>query len=121
MPLTFSDVAGNIVEVKASGRLTDADYDEYIACMEALIGRWGHLRMLLMLDVGFEGWDPSAAWSEFKFQVRHREHIRRVAVVGSSRWVEVGSRISGHLTGTEVRYFEHETAGEARLWIAEGW
>jgi hypothetical protein len=121
MPLTFSDVAGNIVEVKASGRLSDDDYHEFVPRMEALIERWGRLRLLFMLDVGFEGWDASAAWNELRFQVRHREHIKRVAVVGAGRWVELGSRISAHLTGVDVRYFEHDAAGEARMWISEGW
>ena len=120
MPLDFDEVKGNIVSVRAKGKLTDADYDEFVPRMEELIKQWGRLRMLFYMD-DFHGWDVSGAWDEFKFELRHRSDLKRVAVVGDKKWAGWASKLSKLFTGTDVRYFEREYAAVGRAWIESGW
>lgn len=120
MPLRFTEVEGNIVEVEASGKLTDEDYDVFIPRMEQLIERWGRLRMLFEMR-DFHGWDLPSAWEELKFQARHRKDLKRVAVVGEREWEKWASKLSRIFTGADVRFFGEEEADEARVWVHSGW
>ncbi len=120
MPLQFTENKGNIVAVTASGTLTDEDYDEFVPRMEELIERWGRLRMIFEMK-DFHGWDLSSAWDEFKFHAKHRKDLKRVAVIGDRKWEKWASKVSRFFTGSNVRYFDHEQADEARDWIESGW
>jgi hypothetical protein len=88
--------------------------------MESLIRQWGRLRMLFEM-ADFKGWELSGAWKEFKFQAKHSNEIKRVAVVGDKKWEEWGASLSRMFTGTDVRYFDQSEAVKAREWIAVGW
>ena len=120
MSLVFENVEGNIVSIKATGRLTDDDYEAFVPRMESLIERWGRLRMLFDLD-DFEGWDLASAWEELKFEARHRKDLKRVAVVGEKKWERWTTKLSKVFTGTDVRFFERAQEDEARTWITAGW
>ena len=120
MPLQFDQVKGNMVSVAASGRLTDEDYDRFVPEMERLIKQWGRLRMLFdMRD--FRGWDLHSVWDEFKFHARHRQDLKRVAVVGNKNWEKWARKVSRLFTGSDVRYFDEDDIEEARYWLASGW
>ena len=120
MPLEFEEVKGNIVVMRASGKLTDDDYEVFVPYMEHLIDRWGRLRMLFLMDE-FEGWDLASAWEEFKFELKHMKDLKRVAVVGENTWEQWATKLSKIFTGTDVRWFERSKADEARTWIESGW
>lgn len=120
MPLRFDDTQGNIVAVTATGRLTDADYAEFVPRMERLIERWGQLRMLFYMR-DFEGWDLSGAWAELKFEAVHRNDLSRIAVVGSRQWEKMITQVSSVFTGAEVRFYDQCDSDAARMWIQAGW
>ncbi|MCH7602234.1 MAG: STAS/SEC14 domain-containing protein [Planctomycetes bacterium] len=120
MPLEFQEIKGNIVSVKASGKLTKEDYDQFVPRMEQLIEQWGRLRMLFQMD-NCQGWDAHSSWDEFKFQLKHRKDLKRVAVVGDARWEKWASMVSRIFTGADVRYFDQDQAEEASTWIESGW
>ena len=56
---------GNVVRVEVSGRLTQSDYDQLIPSWEALIARHGKMRLLFVMH-DFHGWEPQAAWEDFR-------------------------------------------------------
>ncbi|MHC4428247.1 MAG: SpoIIAA family protein [Planctomycetota bacterium] len=120
MPLEFSATEGNIVVVRASGKLTDADYKLFVPHMETLLERWGRLRMLFEMD-DFQGWDASGLWDEVKFHAEHRKDMKKVAVVGEKQWEKWASKLSRIFTGADVRYFDRSEHDEARAWIQAGW
>ncbi len=120
MPLKFQEVKAKIVSVKASGKLTDEDYDEFVPWMEKLIERYGRLRMLFEME-DFRGWDAHGAWDEFKFESKHKKDLKRVAVVGDKKWEEWASAISGFFTGSDVRYFDRNQMDEAWDWLESGY
>ena len=62
-----------------------------------------------------------SSWDEFKFQLKHRKDLKRVAVVGDARWEKWASMVSRIFTGADVRYFDQDQAEEASTWIESGW
>ena len=47
--------------------------------------------------------------------------VSLVAVVGDKKWEQWASKVSRFFTGSDVRFFDHEQADEAREWICTGW
>ena len=109
--------AGNVVGIKATGRLTDADYREFMPRLEAIIGKFGALRRLVDLE-GFEGWDLHAAWDDLAFGVKHWGNFERLALVGDRAWEEMAALTMDRLMTAQVRYFDLPERDAAWEWIA---
>jgi hypothetical protein len=120
VPLEFRESMGNIVIVRATGRLTKQDHAQFAERMELVIERWGRLRMMFVME-DFDGWDPASAWEELKFELKHRRNLKRVAVVGEKTWERWAARFSELFTGTDVKFYDSSQADEAHAWIESGW
>ncbi len=109
---------GRRVFVKASGKLTDADYKALIPQLEAAIDRHGSIRLLV--DMGdLEGWSLQAAWDDFAFGIKHWNDFERMALVGDKRWEELTAKAFNRLTKGDIRYFDLADGNAARAWIEE--
>ncbi len=109
---------GRRIFVKASGKLTDADYKALIPQLEAAIDRHGSLRLLV--DMGeFKGIELQAAWDDFAFGIKHWNDFERMALVGDKRWEELLAKAFNRLTRGDIRYFDLVDANAARAWIEE--
>ena len=106
-----------ILEVKATGKLERADYEQFGPEVERLIRERGKLRILLELD-GFHGWTAGALWEDVKFDAKHFNDIERLAIVGDSAWEKGMALFCKPFTTAAVRYFED--VDEARDWIEAG-
>ncbi|MHC4948560.1 MAG: SpoIIAA family protein [Planctomycetota bacterium] len=121
MALDFEKVQGNVVFVRASGKLTDDDYKQsFIPTMEDLFDKWGNLRMLFVMEHGFEGWDLHGAWDEFRFELKHMHDIIKVGVVGDQKWEKWATKLSKLFTRANVRFFPATDLLTAREWITSG-
>ena len=116
MPLDLRQAKDNVVIVRAAGTLTGDDYRAFVVRMDRMIERRGPLRVLFQMEE-LDGWAPGAAWEELAFQLRHRNDVTRVAVVGERRWIAWAATLSGLLTSTEVRHFDAGEGVEARTWV----
>lgn len=109
---------GNMLGIKATGKLTDADYKKIlIPKLEEVFAKEGKLNILCHMDKGFEGWDLEAAWDDASFGLRHRSDFERMALVGGPAWVEWCAKLSGFLMKGEIRTFPKERMEEAWAWI----
>jgi SpoIIAA-like len=109
---------GSALALKASGKLTDADYKEVlIPKMEEIIKQYGTAKVLLYLPGDFTGWEPHAAWDDARFGLRHRNDFEKLAVVGGAKWVEWCTKIGSHFMKGEVKTFPEEHFQEALDWI----
>ena len=109
---------GSTLALKASGKLTDADYKQVlIPKMEEIIKQYGTAKVLLYLPGDFTGWEPHAAWDDAKFGLRHRNDFEKLAVVGGAKWVEWSTKIASHFMKGEVKTFPQEQLEEALNWI----
>ena len=108
--------ASNVVLVRASGRLTDEDYQQFVSKFEKLIQDRAKLCLLFEM-VDFRGWDLHGAWDDLKFGLRHSKDLRCIAMIGQKRWQRWMSRLCGWFTTVPVRYFDHKHMRNARIWV----
>jgi hypothetical protein len=64
-----------------------------------------------------DGWEPRAAWDDFRLGLRHGSEFTRVAIVGNKRWQELSARVGNWILSGDVRYFEAIDAAVA--WLRE--
>ncbi|MFZ1746780.1 MAG: STAS/SEC14 domain-containing protein [Nitrospirales bacterium] len=109
---------GRVLTVHVSGKLTKADYEEFVPVFERLVRQHGKLRVQFDMT-GFHGWEASAAWEDLKFGVEHFADIARLAMVGEKKWQHGMATFCKPFTKATVRYFDHADAAKARKWLAE--
>ena len=106
----------DVVLLRSSGKLTDEDYAELIPRLENLIAEEG--RICLYVEIhDFHGWEPHAAWEDFKFGLKHGHDLKRLALVGDKQWEAWMAKIARPFTRGEVRYFDITERDEALRWI----
>lgn len=114
LPETKDDV----VSVRVSGKLTDKEYKEtLIPRLDAAIKARGKVRLLCHMDEEFKGWQWAAAWDDLTFWLKHKDDFSKIAVVGGTKWIEVGTKLSAHIMGGEVMVFPENEMQKAREWI----
>jgi hypothetical protein len=107
---------GDIVALRASGRLTHTDYEEFTAEMERRMRQYGAVRVLLDLE-DFHGWDFDAAWADFTFGLKHLGRLERCAVVGDKKWEEWLTALGKPFF--KVRYFDRFEEAAAWDWLRQ--
>ena len=107
---------GKIIEVKATGKLTKEDYQQFVPEVDRLVEQHGKVRILFEMH-DFHGWSAGALWQDIRFDMRHFSDIERVAIVGETRWQKGMATFCKPFTRAEIRYFDHEHADEAGKWI----
>ncbi|MGD0828023.1 MAG: STAS/SEC14 domain-containing protein [Desulfobaccales bacterium] len=109
---------GKILGLRATGKLTDQDYQEIlIPCMEALIKKHGKVRLLCFMDEEFAGVEAWALWDDAKFFVPHRDDLEKLAVVGGPKWITLITKLFTPLMEGEVKTFPSDQLFEAWEWI----
>lgn len=108
--------AGDLICLKVSGKLTDADYQAFIPMAEKVIVEFGTIKFYVdMLDL--DGWEWRAAWDDFAFGIKHWHDFSKLALVGDQRWEELSAKIADKITSADVRFFEQDQAAEAMAWV----
>ena len=106
----------NIFAIKVSGRLTDADYEQFIPEMERILAEHAPVSLFVELD-DFHGWEPKALWDDFKFGMQHDKDFERIAVVGQNNWHSWMARLGNAFTEGKVRFFQADQMREAWDWL----
>lgn len=111
------DVAhGSVITVRARGRLSHQDYQEFIPQLEAAIAEQTADRLRLVFDAReLQGWEPQAAVDDLRLGLRHGRHVERVALITDARWLTLLSSVVGLLMPGELRHFEDRATADA--WI----
>ncbi len=109
----------NIIGVKASGKVTAADYtDVIIPAMDRMLADHDKARFVYYLSDEFEGFEVGAMWDDIKYAGGHHEKFDKIALVGGPRWIDWTTKIVGHfMKDTEVRTFEGDQLDEAWQWV----
>lgn len=109
---------GSALALKATGKLTDADYKEVlIPKIEENIKQFGKAKVVLYLPEGFDGWEAHAMWDDATFGLRHRNDFEKLAVVGGAGWIEWATKIASHFMTGQVRTFSEASLREALDWV----
>ncbi len=111
-----SEPGSPVIEVRASGKITDA---ELRTCLEQ-VGpdvEAGKTRVLEIIE-HFTGMEAAALATDFKLGVPLAQKITRVAVVADQSWVRGASHLGALFTRADMKVFKPEQLAEARSWIA---
>lgn len=106
------------LEVRASGKLSRHDYEQFEPAVAELIQSAGKINVLFIMH-DFHGWDLGAVWDDIKFATKHCRDIRRIAMVGESSWEKWMSAICKPFTMSSIKYFKTGEEEAAKKWLAE--
>jgi len=107
-----------IFAFKATGKLTDADYRQFLPQIEKMVREQGRISLLVELNE-FEGWDSKAAWDDLKFGLRHGSDFERIAIIGDKSWQHWMIKLSGLFMTSELRFFPREEREQAWDWLQQ--
>ncbi|MGB2601535.1 MAG: STAS/SEC14 domain-containing protein [Candidatus Omnitrophota bacterium] len=109
---------GNIMGIKASGRLTAQDYEEIlIPKIEEVLKNNERARFLYYISDDLEGIEPGAMWDDAKFASGHRDRFDKIAIVTDSKWMQWSSKLVSYFLQGEVKSFPGDQLDEAWIWI----
>lgn len=110
------DTADRLVTIRASGKLTSADYDRAIPELEEAIRKAdGALNAVIIVD-DLTGFELAALWKDLKFDLKHLDDFRRIAIVGRMQTMKVVTEASDLLTSAKLKFFETDRTAEASRW-----
>ena len=110
---------GNIIAIRASGKLTHEDYQQFLPLMEEQIAELDKVSILFELD-DFSGWELDAAMDDLSFGMKHLSDFERIAIVGDKAWERWMALLAKpFLSSGEVRYFNRENLQDAWDWLRE--
>lgn len=104
------------LHITLSGKLRREDYDMFVPAIESAIGEYGKLNLLVELK-DFHGWSVGALWEDVKFDIKHFNHVKRLAIVGDKKWEAGMAVFCNPFTTAKVSYFDKNELESALKWI----
>lgn len=114
----IAEEGGELLHVVLGGKLHKEDYQAFAPEVDRLVQEHGKLSILLELH-DFHGWDAGALWEDLKFDVKHFSDIKRLAIIGETRWEKGMAVFCKPFTTAKVRFFESRQLDVAREWVRE--
>ena len=109
---------GNLLATRATGNLTEADFDKLLPLLNNIVERYKKIRWYFEME-GFEGWTPKAFWKDLKFDVQHANDFEKVAMIGDKKWEKWMTDLMKPFTSAEVKFFDLEEKEIAKKWIKQ--
>lgn len=104
------------VTLKATGTLTHADYEVMIPMLTQTITAMPNVKVNMLLDATeFTGWEPQAAWDDFKFGMEYQDVFLKIAIVRTAKWQEFIAKMGSWFMDGEVKFFYD--LDEAKAWV----
>ena len=102
--------------LRAVGKLTHADYELVTPMIDSALSEVKEPQVKVLVDGSdMEGWEPRAAWDDFKLGLKHRNEFVKIAIYGHKKWQESAAQIGSWFISGEVKHFENEE--EALVWL----
>lgn len=117
MPIQLKEEnGGQVFVVHVSGKLVKADYGHFVPEFERLVRQHGKLCVLFDMT-GFHGWAAGALRADIRFAIHHFADIKKIAMVGETKWQKGLAVFCKPFTKASIRYFDLAAADEAREWL----
>lgn len=109
---------GNLLAVRARGKLTEDDYaGVLIPYVESTLQRAGKVRALFCMDKTFQGWSMRAAWANTRLVLRHRADFEKIAMIGAPAWEVCCAKFANLVVRGRIKAFGHENMHDAWEWL----
>jgi len=114
-----------VAGVRFSGRVTAEEYrDALLPRLTELAEGEDRIRLLVLLDAGFERFEPGALWEDTKFGVhdglRHASKFLRTALVSDADWAHHVIGLFGWMVPGDIKAFDLADLDAATAWVAGG-
>jgi hypothetical protein len=120
MSAAFEAAPGGTGIVRITGRLTQEELAQAQQAVASFLRARGKGR-LMVLAIGFEGWESGGTWEDPSFQEENDRRIERMAIVGEQRWEDLALAFVGKgLRPFPIEYFGPAELDKARAWLAGG-
>jgi len=106
---------GDLICLKASGRVTDADYRAILPQLDQVLTSQTSLRLFGDFS-DFEGWEWAQAQQKFSFG---RDDVKKIAILGKTLAADLAVLAKTTLKDTDVRFFEAADKNAALIWVKE--
>jgi hypothetical protein len=115
----MAESSGNVVGLRATGRLSGSDYRDVLGPrIDELLNRFATLSVLFFMDDPFQGWSLGAAWTNTIFDLKHRRDFDRIALVGAPKWEEWCVKLAAApLMSGQMRTFRRDQLPLAWCWV----
>ncbi len=98
------------------GKLTHQDYQIITPMLDSALKGVEHPKIRTLIDGReMEGWEPRAAWDDFRLGVKHGREFEKIAIVGNEHWQEVAAKLGSWFISGEARFFDE--LDEALGWL----
>jgi universal stress protein A len=108
----------DILAFKATGKLTDADYKQFLPMLEEMIRNAGRVSLYIEMQ-DFEGWEAKAAWDDLRFGLQHDDDFKRIAIIGDKSWQHAAIGFVNFFSHIEMRFFDDSESEAAWDWLRE--
>ncbi|MFT4585885.1 MAG: hypothetical protein ACI915_002002 [Gammaproteobacteria bacterium] len=106
------------LSLKATGKLTHEDYGIITPMIESALQGVTEPKIKVFVDGSeLDGWEPRAAWDDFKLGLKHGSEFEKIAILGNKRWQELAAKIASWFVAGEAKYFDDEQ--QAIAWLNE--
>lgn len=106
------------LSLKAQGKLTHEDYKLITPIIDSALAQVKTPKVKVLFDgTEFEGWEPRAAWDDFKIGLKHGNEFEKIAIYGNKKWLELAANIGRWFIAGDIKYFENEH--DAITWLNE--
>ena len=104
--------------LKAQGKLTHKDYEIITPMIDAAVAQMNEPKIKALIDgTELEGWEPRAAWDDFKLGIKHGKEFEKIAIFGNKNWQKLAAKIGGWFISGEIKYFDNRD--DAIAWLNE--
>lgn len=111
---------GNSIGYEVTDTLSEDEYEEILADVEAAIEEHGSAKLPLALSDVSDSYAEFDAYEEdFGFYLRRGEDTECYAVVGDDSVLERGTELSDRVTETDIEFFDAENLDDAWEYVEE--
>jgi hypothetical protein len=111
----LDDTRENLLAVRISGKLEEADYQEIYTKVKPLVEKYDQPRLYFEID-DLEGVTPKAVYERIKDQ-KYFNKFHKVAIVGDKKWQEMMVDLFSSLMEPEGKFFETDKKSKALNWL----
>jgi hypothetical protein len=112
------ETKGNLIAIRMSGTVTEADQDACFDKVDAILSRERVEHMLLDWSQ-LDGWAKGARSTGTWFGMHHRALVGRVAILADEKWADETLRITDIFNAASVKRFPPSERQAAFGWICE--
>ncbi len=114
----LNEHAGDLIAIRVTGKLDQNDYESLIPEFESKIRQYGKISLYWEME-DFEGWQPKGLLEDLKFDAKHADDYKKIAMVGDKRWEEWMTSLMKPFSSAEIKYFDLSGREQALRWVQE--